>query len=204
MIKLEGAKLIFATSFGYFDPYMLDMAKKYPTSSSVTPRPVEGRQAPYECRLLLRISESGALHERHRRGASTTSNKLGFIAAKPISSVPDQHQLIAAGRPEDQSEGHRAIDLHRRLVLAGSRSRSRKRSRRRRLRRHHLSRRGPKVVVETAEKRGMKSCGHNASQASLAPKGFITGAEYKWSTIYKSFAADRGQARPCRTSPRRL
>ena len=49
---------------------------------------------------------------------------------------------------------------------------------------------GPKVVIETAEKRGVKSCGHNASQAPLAPKGFITGAEYKWETIYKGYAAD--------------
>ena len=30
---------------------------------------------------------------------------------------------------------------------------------------------GPKVVIETAEKRGVKSCGHNASQAPLAPEG---------------------------------
>jgi basic membrane protein A len=36
----------------------------------------------------------------------------------------------------------------------------------------------------------VKSCGHNASQAPLAPKGFITGAEYKWETIYKGYAAD--------------
>jgi simple sugar transport system substrate-binding protein len=47
---------------------------------------------------------------------------------------------------------------------------------------------GPKVVVETAEARGVKSCGHNASQAALAPKGFITGAEYKWETIYTMYA----------------
>jgi simple sugar transport system substrate-binding protein len=46
----------------------------------------------------------------------------------------------------------------------------------------------PKVVIETAEKRGVKSCGHNADQANLAPKGFITGAELKWGTVYKSFA----------------
>ncbi len=46
----------------------------------------------------------------------------------------------------------------------------------------------PKVVIETAERRGVKTCGHNASQAPLAPKGFITGAEYKWETIYKDFA----------------
>ena len=46
----------------------------------------------------------------------------------------------------------------------------------------------PKVVIETAEGRGVKTCGHNASQAPLAPKGFITGAEYKWETIYKIYA----------------
>jgi len=40
------------------------------------------------------------------------------------------------------------------------------------------------------------SCGHNASQAPLAPKGFITGAEYKWETIYKGFAADLAAGKP--------
>jgi simple sugar transport system substrate-binding protein len=54
----------------------------------------------------------------------------------------------------------------------------------------------PKVVIETAEKRGVKSCGHNASQAPLAPKGFITGAEYKWATIYKGYAADIAASNP--------
>ena len=53
----------------------------------------------------------------------------------------------------------------------------------------------PKVVIETAEKRGVKTCGHNASQAPLAPKGFITGAEYKWETIYKDYAANARQGR---------
>ena len=57
---------------------------------------------------------------------------------------------------------------------------------------------GPKVVIETAEGRGVKSCGHNASQAPLAPKGFITGAEYKWETIYKMYAdmLAKGEALP--------
>ena len=30
MIQLDGATLLFPTSFGYFDPYMLRMATKYP------------------------------------------------------------------------------------------------------------------------------------------------------------------------------
>ena len=44
------------------------------------------------------------------------------------------------------------------------------------------------MVIQTAESRGVMTAGHNASQANLAPKGFITGAEYKWGTIYTGFA----------------
>jgi simple sugar transport system substrate-binding protein len=51
------------------------------------------------------------------------------------------------------------------------------------------------VVIETGEKRGAKTCGHNASQAPLAPKGFITGAEYKWATIYKGYASDLAEGK---------
>ena len=54
----------------------------------------------------------------------------------------------------------------------------------------------PKVVITTAEKRGVKTCGHNASQAPLAPKGFITGAEYKWITVYKGYADDLKAGKP--------
>jgi basic membrane protein A len=43
---------------------------------------------------------------------------------------------------------------------------------------------GPKVVVETAEKRGAFTCGYHASQAKLAPKGYLTGAEWNWITPY--------------------
>jgi len=47
---------------------------------------------------------------------------------------------------------------------------------------------GPKVVVETAEKRGIYSCGYHASQAPLAPKGYLTGAEWNWSKVYTDYA----------------
>jgi len=43
---------------------------------------------------------------------------------------------------------------------------------------------GPKVVIETAEKRGAMSCGYHASQAALAPRGYLTGAEWDWATPY--------------------
>jgi simple sugar transport system substrate-binding protein len=42
----------------------------------------------------------------------------------------------------------------------------------------------PKVVVETAERRGIYVCGYHANQSALAPKGYLTGAEWNWLTPY--------------------
>ena len=45
----------------------------------------------------------------------------------------------------------------------------------------------PKVVIETAEKRGIFSTGYHANQAALAPKGYLTGAEWNWAAVYKDY-----------------
>jgi basic membrane protein A len=57
---------------------------------------------------------------------------------------------------------------------------------------------GPKVVVETAAKRGKMVCGYHASQAKLAPNAYLTGAEWNWLTAYTTFieAARSRQAAP--------
>jgi simple sugar transport system substrate-binding protein len=45
----------------------------------------------------------------------------------------------------------------------------------------------PKVIVETAEKRGIFSSGYHANQATLAPKGYLTGAEWDWTKVYSNY-----------------
>ena len=52
------------------------------------------------------------------------------------------------------------------------------------------------MVVETAERRGVYTCGYHANQASLAPKGYLTGAEWNWITVYKSFVDDMKAGKP--------
>jgi len=42
----------------------------------------------------------------------------------------------------------------------------------------------PKVIVENCERRGIFVCGYHANQAALAPKGYLTGAEWNWVTPY--------------------
>jgi len=189
MINIDGATLLFPTSFGYFNPFMIDAAKKYPKVEFRHPTSLwkEGKDpnnaGGYFCYL-----DQGHYVNGIAAGLSTKSNKIGYIAAKPIPLVlrnvnsfmlgarkvnPDATvQLIVTG---DWALPVREAEAANALVDAGCDIIA-----------CHID--SPKVVIETAEKRGVKSCGHNANQADLAPKGFITGAELKWETVYKSFA----------------
>jgi hypothetical protein len=45
----------------------------------------------------------------------------------------------------------------------------------------------PRVAIETAEARGVGTCGHAFDQTKLAPKGYITGAEYRWIEMFQGF-----------------
>jgi basic membrane protein A len=188
MINLDGANIILGTSFGYFDPFMIGLSKKYAK--------VEFRHAAplWTPKLPTNLgSYFGYLNQAHyvdgvAAGLSTKSNKIGFIAAKPISIVLSNINSVLLGarstNPKatvqviftgDWSLPVREAEATNALVDAGCDVIT-----------CHVD--SPKVVISTAEKRGVKTCGHNASQAPLAPKGFITGAEYKWITIYKMYA----------------
>ena len=206
MINLDGANLIFATSFGYYRPFVIDLAKKYPDVQFRHAAPLWNKDKDPK----NAGSYFGYLNQAHyvdgvAAGLSTKSNKIGFVAAKPIATVLSNINSVLLGARKtnpkatvqviftgDWSLPVREAEATNALVDAGCDVIT-----------CHVD--GPKVVIETAEKRGVKTCGHNASQAPLAPKGFITGAEYKWETIYKGYAADLPpRASRCRTSSRRL
>jgi basic membrane protein A and related proteins len=197
MINLDGANLILATSFGYYKPFVVDLAKKYPDVqfrhaaplwNKDTDPPNAGSYFPY-------------LNQAHyvdgvAAGLSTKTGKIGFVAAKPIPSVLSNINSVLLGarsvNPKatvqviftgDWSLPVREAEATNALVDAGAE-----------LITCHVD--SPKVVIQTAEGRGVLTCGHNASQAPLAPKGFVTGAEYKWETIYKQYADDIAGGKP--------
>jgi simple sugar transport system substrate-binding protein len=189
MINIDGATLLFPTSFGYFNPFMVDAAKKYPKVEFRHPTTLwSADKHPSNLGGYFCYLDQGHYVNGIAAGLSTKSNKIGYIAAKPIPLVlrnvnsfmlgarkvnPNATvQLIVTG---DWALPVREAEAANALVDAGCDVIA-----------CHID--SPKVVIETAEKRGVKSCGHNANQADLAPKGFITGAELKWETIYKSFA----------------
>ena len=197
MINLDGAGLILATSFGYYQPFVIDMAKKYPDVEFRHAAPLWNKDKDPK----NAGSYFGYLNQAHyvngvAAGLCTKKNKIGFVAAKPIASVLSNINSVLLGARStnpnatvqviftgDWSMPVREAEAANALVDAGCDVIT-----------CHVD--GPKVVIETAEKRGVMSCGHNASQAPLAPKGFITGAEYKWETIYKGYAADLAAKKP--------
>jgi basic membrane protein A and related proteins len=190
MIKLDGATLIFPTSFGYFNPFMLDLARKYPNVEFRHPTSLWNKDKdPINAGGYFAYLDQAHYVNGVAAGLSTKTNKIGYVAAKPIALVlrnvnsflmgvkkvnpAAEVRLIITG---DWSLPVREAESTNALIDAGCDVIA-----------CHVD--SPKVVIERAEARGAKTCGHNADQSILAPKGFITGAELKWATVYTSYAA---------------
>jgi basic membrane protein A len=188
MIELDGAKLIFATSFGYYSPFVVDAAKKYPDVQFRHAAPLWSDKDPTNAGSYFGYLDQAHFIDGVAAGLSTKSNKLGFVAAKPISSVLSNINSFTLGAKKvnpnvvvqviftgEWSLPVREAEATNALVDAGCDVIT-----------CHVD--SPKTVIQNAEAKGVKTCGHNASQAPLAPNGFITGAEYKWETIYKNYS----------------
>src|SRR5947199_10257046 len=86
MVKLDSANIVLGTSFGYFDPFMVDLAKKYAKVEFRHAAPLwDATKHPKNLGSYF-----GYLNQAHyvdgvAAGLSTKSNKLGFVASKPIA-----------------------------------------------------------------------------------------------------------------------
>jgi basic membrane protein A len=197
MIKLDGATLLFPTSFGYFDPYMLKMAAKY---KDIQFRHCGGLwvkdKHPMNTGSYFGYIGMGQYLNGIAAAHATKSKKLGFIAAKPIPQVLINVNSFALGA--------RSVDptITTQVIFTGEWSMPVKEAEASNSLADqgidvvtcHVD--GPKVIMETAERRGIFACGYHADQAKLAPKGYLTGAEWNWITVYKQFIADAQGGKP--------
>ena len=121
MINLDGATLIFPTSFGYFDPHMLKDGEQVSRRSSSATAAACGPRA--STRRTPAATSATSTNAQYLAGivAGMTSKigKLGFIAAKPIPQVLRNINAFTLARAVGQPEDHHAGHLHRRLVAAG-------------------------------------------------------------------------------------
>ncbi|MDF1691275.1 MAG: BMP family ABC transporter substrate-binding protein [Zhongshania sp.] len=189
MIQLDGAQVLFPTSFGYFDPHILKIAKRYPDTTFLHCGGLwDAEKHPKNVGSYFGYIDEPVYISGIVAGHMSKSKKLGFIAAIPIPQVlRNINNFTMAARSIDPS-------ITTTVVFTGGWSDPVKEAEAA----NSLVDQGidvltchvdsPKVVVETAEKRGIYSCGYHTNNAVLAPKGFLTGAEWSWATVYKNYA----------------
>lgn len=197
MINLDGAKLLFPTSFGYFDPHMLAMAAKYPDIQfrHCGGLWTEGKH-PKNTGSYFGYIGMGQYLNGIAAGHATKSKKIGFVAAKPIPQVLlNINSFLLGARSVDPSITCQVIftgewslavkeaEATNALVDQGADVIT-----------CHVD--SPKVVVETAAGRGAFVCGYHANQAPLAPAKYLTGAEWNWANVYKSYVTALTSGKP--------
>jgi len=189
MINLDGAQVIFPTSFGYFDPHILKVAKKYPDVMFLHCGGLwDANKHPKNVGSYFGYIDEPMYIAGIVAGLTSKTNKLGFIAAIPIPQVLRNINSFTLGARSVNSK------ITTNVVFTGGWANPVKEAESA----NSMADQGvdvltchvdsPKVVVETAEKRGIYSCGYHANQSVLAPNGFLTGAEWNWSKVYSDYA----------------
>ena len=187
MINLDGATLIFPTSFGYYNPHMVKMAAKFPKLHFEHCGGLWSEKDPKNAGSYFGYIDEAQYISGIVAGYSTKSNKLGFVAAKPIPQVlrninaftlgaklanpKATTQVIFTGdwsMPVKEAEATNSLIDQGVDVLTC-----------------HVD--GPKTMVENAARRGAMVCGYHVNQSPLAPKAYLTGAEWNWEALYPKF-----------------
>lgn len=184
MVGQDGATLLFPTSFGYFDPYILRAAPKFPKvrfeHCGGLWKPSNSKNAGSYFGYIFEAQHINGIVAGH----ASKSGRLGFVAAKPIPQVLQNINAFTLGArlvnpqattrviftgdwamPVKEAEATNSlIDQGVDVVTM------------------HVD--SPKVVVQTAAKRSAMVCGYHCSQAALAPEAYLTGAEWNWTELY--------------------
>src|SRR5207237_1293830 len=188
MINLDGATLLFPTSFGYYNPHMVKMANKFPKLHFEHCGGLWSDKDPKNAGSYFGYIDEAQYISGIVAGYTSKSGKLGFIAAKPIPQVLRNINAFALGArsvnpkatvqliftgdwamPVKEAEAATSLVNQNVDVLTC-----------------HVD--SPKVILETAERRGVYVCGYHANGSKLAPKGYLTGAEWNWSKVYTDYA----------------
>jgi basic membrane protein A and related proteins len=207
MIFQDGASVIFATSFGHFDPFTIDVARENPRVQFFHCGGLyDETKHPKNIGIYFGFIDEVEYLSGMLAGMSTRTGKIGFVAAKPIPQVLRNINSFTLGArsvnphvttkvvftgdwvlPVREAEASSSLVDQGIDVLTG-----------------HTG--SPRVIVQTAERRGVFGCGYQFDQSSMAPRGFLTGAQWAWGTVYLKIMGliREGKSVTNGTIPRRL
>ena len=207
MIHQDGAAVVFATSFGYFDPFTVDVARENPGVQFFHCGGLyDPAKHPPNIGIYFGFIDEVEYLSGMLAGLATRTNRIGFVAAKPIPQVLRNINSFTLGArsvnprattkvvftgdwvlPVREAEAASSLVDQGIDVLTG-----------------HTG--SPRVIVQIAERRGVFGCGYQFNQSSMAPHGFLTGAEWAWGTVYLRIVRmiHEGRSVTDGTIPRRL
>ncbi len=190
MVKQQGATLIFATSFGYFDPHVKKVAAKFPDVTFLHAGGTVKDGDPSNVGTYFAYIDELEYLCGMVAGKASKSNKLGYIAAKPITPVLRDINAFELGaksvnpaatttviftgdwfQPSVEANAVNTLADQGIDVVTG-----------------HID--SPKAMIQQADKRGIFVCGYHANGADLAPTHYLTGAEWDWAPMNKTFVTD--------------
>jgi simple sugar transport system substrate-binding protein len=189
MIHQDGARAIFATSYGYLDPFVLRIARENPNTQFFHCGGFyrDGIDPPNIGIYFGFIDEVEYL-AGVTAGLMSRTGRMGFVAAKPIPQVLRNINSFMLGArsvnpsasmkvlftgdwvlPVREAEAASSLADQGVEVLTG-----------------HTG--SPRVIVQVAERRGIWATGYQFNQSVVAPSRFLTGAEWSWGVVYKRYA----------------
>jgi simple sugar transport system substrate-binding protein len=207
MIRQDGARVIFATSYGFLDPFVMRVAREYPDvqffhcggsyNNGADPRNVG---------IYFGFIDEVEYLAGMTAGLTTRTRRMGFVAAKPIPQVLRNINSFMLGArsvnpsvtmrvvftgnwvlPVREAEASSSLADQGADVLTG-----------------HTG--SPRVIVQIAERRAIFATGYQFNQSMLGPRGFLTGAEWAWGVAYRRYAelVRAGKSVAAGTIPRRI
>jgi len=198
MIEIDGASLIVGTSYGYFEPHMIEMAKRYPKVQFLHCGGFWTAGMPKNLTTYFAYGDEVSYISGVVAGKMAAGKPIGYVASKPVGVVLSGINAFALGA--------RSVDPKAsvQLVLTGEWSDPVKEANAT----NSLIDKGagvlaidvdaPKVVIDTCAKRGVMCIGRHTNLSSLAPKTFLTGSEWNWLPAYQAALAGKMQGQNIR------
>lgn len=185
----EGATVLFPSSYGYYDPHILKMAREFPEvqffhTGALYKEGVHPQNVGSYLSYLVEPAYLAGIVAAH----TSKTGKLGFVIPKPIPIVLREVNAFALGARSAKPDiivqaaftGEWSLPVREAEVTNG------------------LIDQGVdvvtsrvdnlKAVINTAEQRSVFCCGYHVNQSELAPKGYLTGVEWNWSQFYTEYA----------------
>jgi simple sugar transport system substrate-binding protein/basic membrane protein A len=179
----KGAKIIFATSYGHLDPAK-KVAAAHPDVVVVQQGNIVNGAVPPNFGTYFGTVYEPVYLAGIAAGKATKTNKLGYVYAFPISQSIDNIDAFELGARSVNPQAKTFVVNTSNWCDPGKQAEAT----------NSLLSQGVDVitqhqdctatVIKTAEAKGAFTVGYHADASSLAPKGWLTGSEWKWGPLY--------------------